>query len=134
MNWLRALGLDALHARCQSAMTEGAAALEDRVALARLEWRSQRQWLLHAFLLTVVVGVFLVVALLVVSLAVLAQFWDTPQRVSVAWWLAVFWLLSWGGALWALLVALRRVGNGFALTRRELAQDWHDIQEMRGPP
>lgn len=37
-------------------------------------------------------------ALLLFSLALLAQFWDTPQRMAVAWGLAVVWLLARGGA------------------------------------
>lgn len=129
MNWLSLLGLDAFVARWRATVIEGAIALDDRVALARLEWRDQRRHLLHALLLTLAVGGLLVVALLLLSLAVLVQFWDTPHRALVAWVVAAVWLLAWGAALAALLSVLRQVGSGFALTRRELAHDWHDVKE-----
>lgn len=129
MNWLSLLGLDALRARWQAAVIEGAIAFDDRVALARLEWRDEKRHLLRALLLTLAVGGLTVVALLLLSLALLAQFWDTPQRMAVAWGLAVVWLLAWGAALAALLSVLRQVGQGFALTRRELAQDWQSCKE-----
>jgi uncharacterized membrane protein YqjE len=127
--WLSLLGLEAFAARWRAMVIEGAIALDDRVALARLEWRDQRRHLLHALLLTLAVGGLTVVALLLLSVALLVQFWDTPQRVLVAWVLAAVWLAAWGGALAALLSVLRQVGSAFALTRQELAQDWHGVKE-----
>ena len=62
--------------------------------------------------------------------AVLVQFWDTPQRVLVAWILAGVWCAACGGVLVALVSLARRSRNAFALTRRELAQDWHVIKEQ----
>jgi hypothetical protein len=38
-------------------------------------------------------------------------------------------LLGWGGTLLSLVSVAKRAGNGFALTRKELAQDWRDIKE-----
>jgi hypothetical protein len=70
-----------------------------------------------------------VVALIMLSMAVLVHFWDTPQRALVAWLLAGGWLLGWAATLAALVSVARKAGNGFALTRRELAQDWRDIKE-----
>lgn len=129
MNWLSLLGLDALVARWRAAVIEGAIAFDDRVALARLEWRDQQRHLRHALLLTLALGGLTIVALLLLSMAVVVQFWDTPHRTLVAWVVAAVWLAAWGVALAALLSVLRQVGNGFALTRRELAQDWQDVKE-----
>lgn len=129
-DWLSLLGLERLRARWQAVLAEGAIALDDRAALARLEWVDYKRHLLQALLLVLAVGGLLVVALLLLSLALLAQFWDSPQRLTVAWGLAALWLLAWGGALVALLGTLRRIGQGFALTRRELHQDWQDIKEQ----
>ena len=42
---------------------------------------------------------------------------------------AALWLLACGGALVALLAALRRLGQGFALTRHVLQQDWQNLKE-----
>lgn len=129
MNWLSILGLDALVARWHANMLEAAIAAEDRVDLVRLEWQDQKHRLQQMLALTIMVAGLTVVALIMLSLAVLVQFWDTPQRSLVAWIVAGVWLVGWVAALVALLSVARRAGNGFALTRQELAQDWHAIKE-----
>lgn len=129
MNWLSILGLDALAARWRANVIEAAIAAEDRVDLARLEWQGQKQRLQQMLVLTIVVAGLTVVALIMLSLAVVIHFWDTPQRVMVAWLLAGGWLLVWAITLFMLVSVMQRAGNGFALTRRELAQDWREIKE-----
>lgn len=129
MNWLSLLGLEALVARWRANVIEGAIAAEDRMALVGLEWADQKQRLQQMLVLTIVVAGLTVVALIMLSMAVLVHFWDTPQRALVAWLLAGGWLLGWAATLAALVSVARKAGNGFALTRRELAQDWRDIKE-----
>lgn len=129
MNWLSLLGLEGMAARWRANAIEGAIAVEDRVDLARLEWADLKQRLQQLLVLTIVVGGLTVVALIMLSLAVLVHFWDSPQRVLVAWLVAGLWVLGWAGALAALVSVAQRAGNGFALTRQELAQDWRDIKE-----
>ena len=129
MNWLSLLGLEGLAARWRANVIEGAIAVEDRVDLARLEWADLKQRFQQLLVLTVVVTGLTVVALIMLSIAVLVHFWDTPQRTLVAWLVAGVWSLGWVAALVALVSVAQRAGNGFALTRRELAQDWRDIKE-----
>ena len=129
MNWLSLLGLDALVARWRANVIEGAIAAEDRMDLARLEWGDQKQRLQQLLVLTIVVAGLTVVALIMLSLAVLVHFWDTPHRTLVAWVVAGVWTLGWGLTLVSLISVARRASNGFALTRQELAQDWRDIKE-----
>lgn len=129
MNWLSLLGLEGLFARWRAHVIEGAIAAEDRMDLVRLEWADLKQRLQQLLVLTIVVAGLTVVALIMVSLAVLVHFWDSPQRVLVAWLVAGLWALGWAGALAALMSVAQRAGNGFALTRHELAQDWRDIKE-----
>lgn len=129
MNWLALLGLDALVARWRANVIEGAIAAEDRMDLARLEWQDQKQRLQQLLVLTILLGGLTVVALIMLSMAVLVHFWDTEHRVLVAWLVAGAWLLGWGGTLYGLVSVAKRAGNGFALTRKELAQDWRDIKE-----
>ena len=129
MNWLSLLGLEGLAARWRANVIEGAIAVEDRVDLARLEWADLKQRFQQLLVLTVVVTGLTVVALIMLSIAVLVHFWDTPQRTLVAWLVAGVWTLGWVAALVALVSVAQRAGNGFALTRRELAQDWRDIKE-----
>ena len=96
MNWLSLLGLDALAARWRANVIEGAIAVEDRMSLARLEWNDQKQRLQQMLVLTIVVAGLTVVALIMLSLAVLVHFWDTPHRTLVAWLVAGVWTADGG--------------------------------------
>ena len=129
VNWMSAIGLDALSARARGHLNEGATALEDRMALARLEWGAQKKRLQTILVLGIAMGGLTIVALVMLSLAIVVHFWDSPQRTVVAWVVAGIWLLAWGSALLVLLSALRKSSNPFALTRAELVQDWHAMKE-----
>ena len=129
MNWLSLLGLEGLAARWRANLIEGAIAAEDRIDLARLEWADLKQRLQQLLVLTILVAGLTVVVLIMVSLAVLVHFWDSPQRTLVAWLVAGVWAVGWAAATVSLVSAAQRAGSGFALTRRELAQDWRDIKE-----
>lgn len=130
MNWLSLLGLEGWVARWRAAIIEGVIAAEDRIELARLEWADQRRRMAQLVVLLVLFGCVAVIALLLLSLAVLVQFWDSPQRVLVAWLLAGGWLLAWVAVAVVLVSIGRQAGNAFALTRRELQQDWRTIKEQ----
>lgn len=129
MNWISLFGLEAFVARWRAAVIEGAIAVEDRIELAQLEWQDQKSRLRQLLVLTVAVAGLTVVALILLSLALVVQFWDSPQRILVVWLIAGTWLLAWAGALIALVSVARRAGNAFGLTRRELSKDWRDIKE-----
>lgn len=129
MNWLSALGLDTLIARYRAAVMEAAIATEDRVELAKLEWKLQRNRLQAIAVLAIALGGLTVVAMVLLSLAILIQFWDSPDRTTVAWVIAAVWVAAWGGVLWALLSALRKSRSPFLQTRAELARDWQSIKE-----
>jgi len=129
MNWFSLLGLEGFVARWRANVIEAAIAAEDRMDLARLEWQDLKRRLQQLLVLTIVVGGLTVVALTMLSLAVLVHFWDTPQRATVAWLLAGGWTIVWAASLATLVIVGQRAGSGFALTRRELAHDWRDIKE-----
>ncbi|WP_455556880.1 phage holin family protein [Comamonas sp.] len=129
MNWMSAIGLDSFAARMRANLNEGAIAAEDRLALARLEWGAQKKRLQTILVLGVVMGGLTIVALVLLSLAVLVHFWDSPQRTVVAWVIAGVWMLAWVSTLLVLLSVLRKSTNPFALTRAELARDWTVIKE-----
>ena len=129
MNWLSLLGLEAFVARWRANVIEGAIAAEDRLELARLEWLDQKRRLQQLLVLLIAVTGLTVVTLVLVSMAILVQFWDTPHRVMVAWVVAGVWLVVWCAAIIKLVSVARSTGSGFALTRRELSQDWRDIKE-----
>lgn len=129
MNWLSLLGLEAFAARWRANVIEGAIAAEDRLELARLEWLDQKQRLQQLLLLMIAVTGLTVVAMVLLSTAVLVHFWESPHRVLIAWIVAGAWLLAWCAAAYKLVLVMRSAGNAFALTRRELAQDWRDIKE-----
>lgn len=129
MNWISLLGLEAFVLRWRATAIEGAMAVEDRAELARLEWQDQKRRLRQLLLLTIAVAALTVVALILLSAALLVQFWDTPHRIWVAWLVAGTWLVAWAAALFALVSVARQAGDAFALTRQELARDWHEIKE-----
>jgi uncharacterized membrane protein YqjE len=129
MNWLALLGLETFAARCRVAAIEGAIAAEDRLELARLEWEDQKRSLFKLAALCAAVAGLTVVSAVTISLAVIVYFWDTPYRSAAGGWVAGLWLLLWVVGLVALIRTARSAGQGFPLTRRELAQDWQDIKE-----
>ncbi len=130
MNWISLLGLEAFVLRWRAAAIEGAMAVEDRVELARLEWQDQKRCMRQLLLLSIAVVALGVIAFILMSAALLVHFWDTPHRILVAWLVAGAWLLSWLGVVVALLGVFRQAGKAFALTRKELAQDWREIKEQ----
>jgi uncharacterized membrane protein YqjE len=129
VNWLSLLGIDAWIARWRANVIEGAIAAEDRLDLARLEWQDQKRRLISVVVLGIALAGLTVVTLIVLSMALLVHFWDSPERITVAWSVAGAWLLIWAGLLLALWSTLRKAGNAFALTRNELAQDWRLLKE-----
>ena len=129
MNWLSWLGLDAFVARWKAAGLEGAIAAQDRLELAHLEWQDQKKRLVQLLVLAIGVSALTVVALVVLSVALMVQFWDTDHRTMVAWIVAGVWVVGWGGALAALISIATASAEAFAFTRRELLRDWHDIKE-----
>ena len=129
MNWISLLGLETLVLRWRAAAMESAMALEDRAELARLEWHDQKRRIGQLLLLGIAVAALTVVAMVLLSLALLVQFWDTPERIFVAWSVAAVWAVGWVVAVLSLMSLVRQAGSGFALTRRELAQDWRAIKE-----
>ena len=130
MNWLTILGLEAFINRWRANVIEAAIAAEDRMELMRLEWCELKKRLQQILVLTVLVGGLTVVALIMLSMAVLVHFWDSPERTMVGWIIAGVWVAGWIGALVALVMAARRAGSGFALTRNEMAHDWRQIKEL----
>lgn len=129
MNWMSAIGLDTLSARVRAQLSEGALAAEDRIALARLEGAAQFKRLQAIFLMGILLGGLTIVALVLLSFAILVHFWDSPNRTTVAWVIAGIWVLAWIAILVCMLGAFKRSTAPFALTRAELARDWAAIKE-----
>lgn len=129
MNWIALLGLEAIVARWRANVIEGAIAAEDRLTLAQLEWHEQKSRLRSLGIFTLIFAGLTMVTLVVLSLAVIVHFWDTPERTMVAWLLAGGWFVAWVGVLLTLLSIVKKTANGFSLTRSELVRDWQSIKE-----
>lgn len=129
MNLISLLGLDSLMERWRASLNEAAIAAEDRVDLAQLEWQQHKRSMQTLAVLVIVLGALTVVVLIVLSMAVLVQFWDSEHRRLVAWLLVGSWVLIWGLGLWRLLAAVRQLSSPFRLTRRELRSDWQALKE-----
>lgn len=129
MNLISLLGLDSLLERWRANLNEAAIAAEDRVDLAQLEWQQHKRSMQTLAVLAIVLGALTVVVLIVLSMAVLVQFWDSEHRQLVAWLLVGGWVLVWGLGLWRLLEAVNQLSSPFRLTRRELKSDWQAMKE-----
>lgn len=125
------LGLDAYKERVQACIAEGGQAARDRLQLAALELVQEKKRLQTLLVLAALVMALGTVAMLLLSLAVLVHFWDTPHRGAVAWVIAGVWLFAWALVVYALLAALRQKRPLLALTRAELARDWQEVQDWR---
>ncbi len=129
MNLISLLGLDSLMERWRANLNEAAIAAEDRVDLAQLEWQQHKRSMQALAVLAIVLGALTVVVLIVLSMAVIVQFWDSEHRQLVAWLLVGGWVLIWGLGLWRLMAAIRQLSSPFRLTRRELRSDWQALKE-----
>ncbi|RGE47167.1 phage holin family protein [Comamonas testosteroni] len=103
-------------------------AAEDRAELAQLEWHQHKQSIKTLLVLGIVLGALTVVVLLVLTMALVVQFWDTPQRIPVVWGLVAGWSLIWALSVWRLLSAVKELSDPFRLTRHELKADWKAVR------
>jgi uncharacterized membrane protein YqjE len=129
MNWLALLGLEGWAARIRAATIEGAIAAEDRWDLARLEWAEEKRRLVWIVVLAIAGAALTVIALILLSIAIMVHFWDSPDRTMVAWIVAGTWVALWAITLVSLVSTGKSAGNPFPLTRRELGEDWRQIKE-----
>lgn len=129
MNWLSLLGLDSWVERWRTSLQEGAIAVEDRMDLAALEWRQQKQHLQYMLVIGLVAAGLTVVALVALSAAVVVHFWDSPNRALAAWCVALAWVVAWVAVLLSLIGTVRKASQAFALTRRELREDWRTFKD-----
>ncbi|MEJ2800392.1 putative membrane protein YqjE [Comamonas sp. BIGb0124] len=123
------LGLELWVNRARHAAAEGAVAVEDRWLLARIEWAEEKRRMLKLVLLTIAALALTIVALVVLSFAVMASYWDTPHRATAVWVVAGIWLVGWAAALYTLISTARASGQAFQGTRDELARDWATLKE-----
>ena len=131
MNWISLFGLDAYKERIAACMTEGGQGVRDRFQLATLELIQEKKRLQTLLVLAAAVLAVGTIAMLLLSLAVLVHFWDTPQRTVVTWVIAGVWFFAWVVVVYALLAALRQKRPFLALTRAELHRDWHEVQDWK---
>lgn len=128
MNLLSLFGIDAQLEKLRNAVGEGALAVEDRVQLARIEWQEEKSRLKLVFTFALALLGLTVVAMTILSLAVVVQFWDSPDRAKAAWMVAGAWLVLWLGAAVGLISLMRRGDAAFGPTREELEKDWHSLK------
>jgi len=133
MNLLSLLGIDAQLEKLRNAVGEGALAVEDRVQLAQMEWQEEKNRLKLVFTFALALLGLTVVAMTILSLAVVVQFWDSPDRAKAAWMVAGAWLALWLGAVIGLISLMRRGEAAFGPTREELGKDWASLKSDIAP-
>jgi hypothetical protein len=146
MNLASVFGLKARLRRLRILAGEGALALEDRTQLLRFAFEDERRRLGAALLLMVAVVGLTTVAVALLSVAVVVQYWDSPQRNTVAWLVAALWVGLWIVAIALLVLSLRKASDSFEPARETFQQDlaWFhasfgsdtELQEVRSeqPP
>jgi uncharacterized membrane protein YqjE len=94
-----------------------------RVQLLGLELEQEKQRIFVALLATLFAYLFLSVTLMLVALAVIVHFWDTPDRMTSVIWMAVISaLITVGSALYA-MQRISRPSTLFHASLAELAED-----------
>jgi uncharacterized membrane protein YqjE len=146
MNLASVFGLKARLRRLRILAGEGALALEDRTQLLKFALQDERRRLVATLLLMVAVIGLTTVAVALLSVAVVVQFWDSPQRVMVAWLVAALWAGLWIVAMALLAASVRKGSDSFEPARETFQKDlaWFhasfgsdsDLQEVRSeqPP
>jgi len=124
MKLLSLFGLDARVRRLRIVAEEGALAAEDRVQLVRMAWEAEKQRFKLMLVLAIAVLGLTTVAVALLSVAVVVNFWDTPSRVAAAWSVAAVWIALWVVAVLALKGLLGGGKSAFAPARREFERDW----------
>ncbi|WP_399677091.1 phage holin family protein [Xenophilus sp.] len=125
-------GIDERIARVRSAVGEGVIAAEDRAQLVRMALADLKTPLQRmAALLVALVGLTIVMAVLL-SLAVIVHFWDTPQRSTAAWIVALVWIVLWAGALVGLVTSLRGASSAVQPAQLEFERDIEWLQARFG--
>ena len=101
--------------------------LHVRAALFGLELREEVQRGTHRVVLALAAGAFLHMALLLVALLVVAQFWETHRAAAIG-----LVALIYGACGAAILLRLRAAGRSapapFAASRAELERDLADLR------
>ena len=133
MNFLALFGIDAQLDKLRKRVGEGAQAVEDRVQLVQMEWREERDRLKLILTLALALLGLTVVAMTILSLALVVQFWDSPDRAKAAWMVAGGWLMLWLGAAIGLLVLMRRGQAAFGPSREVLGRDWQAMKTELAP-
>ena len=124
MNWLSLLGFDDTVARARSLMNEGALAAEDRMDLLSIEWQETKKNIVWMLVMGLVVAGLTIVALTLLSGAIIITYWDTPNRLLATWLVAGFWGVLWIGILIFLWKTVQKTTNSFQLTKSVLKTDW----------
>ena len=132
MKLLSLFGLDRRIRQLHIAADEAALAAEDRAQLLGMAWDVEKHRLQRMFSLAIVVLGLTTVMVALLSVAVVVQFWDTPNRVTAAWSVALVWLVLWFGALIGLVATARGSANGFSAAGLELGSDWAWLRRRLG--
>ena len=94
-----------------------------RVELLSIEVQEEKARLVRLAMSAALVSALLIVSLVMVAILVLAIYWDTPNRVTAALWLAgSFGVLTIGGVFYV-VSQLGRASTLFATSAGELRRD-----------
>ncbi len=102
-----------------------------RVQLLGLELEQEKQRIFVALLATLLAYLFLSVTLMLVALAVIVHFWDTPDRMASVVWMAVISALV---TIASGLFAAQRISRPSTLFHASLAELVEDEEALSQHP
>lgn len=102
-----------------------------RVELLSIEVQEEKARLIRLAVSAALVSALLIISLVMVAILILAAYWDTPNRVPAALWLAgTFGALTIGGGFYV-ASQLQRTTTLFATSVSELRSD---AETLASPP
>jgi uncharacterized membrane protein YqjE len=116
-------GIQSRLRRLRILLGEGALAAEDRAELLRFAWEDEKKRLRWVLALVIAVVGLTTIAVALLSVAVVVQFWDSPHRAVAAWVVAAGWVVLWLAAVVALLSLTGKSSSAFEPVRREFERD-----------
>jgi uncharacterized membrane protein YqjE len=106
--------------------------LEVRAEILKLEWLIERRRWAQLALWSFLAAVAVFMALLVLTLLVLACWWDSPDRVRAVQAVAVFWVAVSAVAVGLLVRTWLKVHQAFAVSRAQFRTDWQKLRRLLG--
>jgi uncharacterized membrane protein YqjE len=118
--------------RIRNRVSEKMENLEARAEILRLEWLMERRRWARLAIWSFLAAVAVFMTLLVLTLLVLACWWDTPNRVVAVLAVALFWASLSLLAVGLTVRTWQKGDQAFVVSRTQLKSDWRGLRRFLG--